>query len=72
VTLKAPFDRITIEPGKMGGKPGIRGLRISVENVLNIIASFPDRRDCSRTTPISKKRTCGKPSPSRLPAWTTA
>jgi uncharacterized protein (DUF433 family) len=44
VTLKAPFDRITIEPGKMGGKPCVRGLRISVENVLEIIASYPDRK----------------------------
>jgi len=39
VTLKAPFDR-TIEPGKMGGKPCIRGLRI-----LSILASYSDRRE---------------------------
>jgi len=45
VTLKVPFDRITIEPGKMGGKPCIRGLRISVENVLSILASYSDRRE---------------------------
>ena len=45
MTLKAPFDRITIEPGKMGGKPCIRGLRISVENVLSILASYSDRRE---------------------------
>jgi uncharacterized protein (DUF433 family) len=45
VTLKAPFDRITIEPGKMGGKPCIRGLRISVENFLSILASYSDRRE---------------------------
>lgn len=44
MTLKAPFDRITIEPGKLGGKPCIRGLRISVETVLNIVASYPDRK----------------------------
>ena len=45
MTLKVPFDRITIEPGKMGGKPCIRGLRISVENVLSILASYSDRRE---------------------------
>ena len=45
MTLKAPLDRITIEPGKMGGKPCIRGLRISVENVLSILASYSDRRE---------------------------
>ena len=30
---------ITIEPGKMGGKPCIRGLRITVYDVLDYIAS---------------------------------
>jgi uncharacterized protein (DUF433 family) len=51
MTLKAPFDRITIEPGKMGGKPCIRGLRISVENVLNIVASYPDRKELFENYP---------------------
>jgi uncharacterized protein (DUF433 family) len=32
-------DRITIEPGKRGGKPCIRGLRISVYDVLEYLAS---------------------------------
>lgn len=31
--------RITIEPGKMGGKPCIRGLRITVYDVLDYLAS---------------------------------
>ncbi len=45
-------DRITIEPGKRGGKPCIRGLRITVYDVLDylaggmtpeqIVADFPD------------------------------
>jgi uncharacterized protein (DUF433 family) len=51
VTLKAPFDRITIEPGKMGGKPCIRGLRISVENVLNILASYSNRKELFENYP---------------------
>ena len=51
MTLKAPFDRITVEPGKMGGKPCIRGLRISVENVLNIVASYPDRKELFESYP---------------------
>ena len=47
-------DIITIEPGKRGGKPCIRGLRITVNNVLEylasgmseneILADFPDLR----------------------------
>ncbi len=32
-------DRITTEPDKLGGKPCIRGLRISVQNVLSYLAS---------------------------------
>jgi len=45
-------ERITIEPGKRGGKPCIRGLRITVSDVLGylaagmseaeILADFPD------------------------------
>lgn len=45
-------NRITIEPGKRGGKPCIRGLRITVYDVLDylaggmsedqILADFPD------------------------------
>ena len=30
---------ITIEPGKRGGKPCVRGLRISVSDVLEYLAS---------------------------------
>jgi len=46
------LDRITIEPGKRGGKPCIRGLRITVYDVLDylaggmseaeILSDFPD------------------------------
>ncbi len=32
-------DRITIEPGKRGGKPCLRGLRITVYDVLDYLAS---------------------------------
>lgn len=31
--------RITIEPGKRGGQPCIRGLRITVSDVLDYLAS---------------------------------
>ena len=30
---------ITIEPGKMGGKPCVRGLRITVYDILDYMAS---------------------------------
>lgn len=32
-------DRITIEPGKRSGKPCIRGLRMTVSDVLEYLAS---------------------------------
>lgn len=33
------MERITQEPGKLGGKPCIRGLRISVSQVLGMLAA---------------------------------
>ena len=33
-----PRERITIEPGKRGGKPCLRGLRITVYDVLDYLA----------------------------------
>ncbi|HEX4080830.1 MAG TPA: DUF433 domain-containing protein [Rhizomicrobium sp.] len=48
-----PGPRITIEPGKRGGQPTIRGLRITVYDVLRqlangvseseILSDFPER-----------------------------
>jgi uncharacterized protein (DUF433 family) len=37
------FDRITIEPGKCGGQPCIRGMRITVRRVLELLATYSDR-----------------------------
>jgi uncharacterized protein (DUF433 family) len=39
----AAFDRITVDPGKCGGKPCIRGMRITVRRVLELLAASPDR-----------------------------
>jgi len=46
------LERITLEPGKRGGKPCVRGLRITVYDVLSylssgmsvadVLADFPD------------------------------
>ena len=41
--LAGPFDRITVEPGKCAGKPCIRGMRITVRRVLELLAIYPDR-----------------------------
>lgn len=60
--------RITVEPGKRGGKPCIRGLRITVYDVLEylasgmtedeILADFPDlqREDIRATLAFAADR----------------
>jgi len=43
------LSRITIEPGKMGGKPCIRGMRLRVVDVLDILAAGGTTEDVLRT-----------------------
>jgi len=44
-------DIITMEPGKRGGKPCIRGLRITVYDVLEYLASGTTHQDILRDFP---------------------
>jgi len=44
-------DIITIEPGKRGGKPCIRGLRMTVYDVLEYLASGMSEDDILRDFP---------------------
>ncbi len=37
------FDRITIEPGKMNGQACVRGLRVTVRRVLEMIGQYGSR-----------------------------
>jgi uncharacterized protein (DUF433 family) len=39
------MNRITIEPGKRGGQPTIRGLRITVYDVLRMLADGADEAE---------------------------
>lgn len=41
----AKYDRITIDPEQMNGQPCIRGMRLTVKRVLEILAMYPDRKD---------------------------
>lgn len=51
-------ERITIEPGKCGGRPCIRGLRIRVKDILSLLAAgashqeiledYPDLEEADR------------------------
>ena len=45
-------DIITIEPGKRGGKPCIRGLRVTVYDVLEYLASGMSHADILRELPF--------------------
>lgn len=47
-------DIITIDPGKRGGKPCIRGLRITVYDVLEYLASGMTHADLLREFPYLK------------------
>jgi len=42
---------ITIEPGKRGGKPCIRGLRITVSDVLDYLAGGMSEQEILRDVP---------------------
>lgn len=44
-------DRITVEPGKRGGKPCIRGLRIAVSDVLGWLAAGRSTSEILEDTP---------------------
>ena len=44
-------DRITIVPVKRSGKPGIRGLRMAVSDVLDYLASGMPEEDLLRDFP---------------------
>ncbi len=44
-------ERITIEPDKLGGKPCIRGLRITVYDVLDYLASGMSQEEILRDFP---------------------
>ncbi len=37
------FDRITVNPAIVNGQPCIRGMRLTVKRVLEVVALYPDR-----------------------------
>jgi uncharacterized protein (DUF433 family) len=51
MVLAPPFDRITVEPDKMSGQPCIRGLRITLRRVLELLAACADRGQLPREYP---------------------
>lgn len=45
------MQRITIDPAKCGGKPSIRGMRIRVQDVLDLLASGLTREEVLQELP---------------------
>ena len=39
------YDRITADPAIMNGQPCIRGMRLTVRRVLEVLATYPDRKE---------------------------
>jgi len=47
----AQIDRITVDPSVMGGKPCIRGLRVTVATILGLLAAGRPRDEILRAYP---------------------
>jgi len=45
------LDRITINPNQMNGQPCIRGQRLTVRRVLELLATYPDRNELYQEFP---------------------
>ncbi len=45
------FDRITTNPAILSGQPTIRGMRLTVRRVLEVVALYPDRSVLFREFP---------------------
>jgi uncharacterized protein (DUF433 family) len=49
------LNRITLKPGLMGGRPTIRGLRFTVADILEMLASGMAAEDIASQHPILEK-----------------
>ncbi|MBX7246208.1 MAG: DUF433 domain-containing protein [Candidatus Sumerlaeaceae bacterium] len=49
--VAAGFERIVSDPAKMNGQPCIRGTRLTVRRVLQIVGDYKDRAEITREFP---------------------
>ncbi len=47
--------RISVDPGQCGGQPCVRGLRIRVKDVLDLLAAGADRAEILADYPLLKE-----------------
>jgi uncharacterized protein (DUF433 family) len=45
------FDRITSDPARLNGQPCLRGLRLTVRRVIELLALYADRSELRREYP---------------------
>jgi uncharacterized protein (DUF433 family) len=45
------FSRITAHPAQMNGAPCIRGMRLTVKRVVELVGIYPDREELRREYP---------------------
>lgn len=45
------LDRITSHPDRMNGQPCIRNMRLTVRRVIDLMATYPDRRELYQEFP---------------------
>jgi uncharacterized protein (DUF433 family) len=45
------LDRVTINPNQMNGQPCIRGQRLTVRRVLELLATYPNRNELYQEFP---------------------
>ena len=64
------FPRISHDPAVMGGKPCLRGLRITVGTIVGLIASGNDRERILQAYPLLENlRTLMRPWPMPPGGW---
>ena len=49
--MSEPLDRITVDPQVCGGRPCIRGLRVRVKDILDMLAGGATRSEILRDYP---------------------
>ena len=55
ITNEALFERITLVPGLMGGKPTIRGMRFPISDVLELLSSGLTETEILEQHPLLEK-----------------
>ncbi len=61
------LERITFDPNVMGGRPCIRGMRVTVSLVLNLLASGMSTEEMTETYPYLEPEDIGQSL--RYAAW---